>query len=95
MFAKSSFLGTIILSFILMLVTSPLFASTLPISSPISIASPAPLAMPQAHIPTSLMGRTIILRSAGAEAEEVDNVDAIPNRAERFALRMKHAGRLA
>ena len=92
MFFKSSFPLTI-LSFILMLLTTPLFASALPISSPFSIAAPAPLAMPQTHIPTSLMGRIIILRSAAAEAEEVDNVGAIPNRTERFALHMNYARR--
>jgi hypothetical protein len=43
------------------------------------------------------MGRTIILRSAAAEAEKVD-VDAgalLINRAERFARRMERARRLA
>ena len=86
MLAKSSFLFTTILSFILMLLTSPLFASALPI--PIAAPAPAPLAVPQ--VPTSLLGRTIILRSAAAEAVDAD-ADTIPNRAERFALRMKHA----
>ncbi|KIM49596.1 hypothetical protein M413DRAFT_21784 [Hebeloma cylindrosporum] len=99
MFAKSSFLLTTILSFILMLLISPLFAAALPISSPLPVAAPAALAMPQAHNPTSLMGRTIILRSPAAESEaveaDVDN-DALPiNRAERFARRMERARRLA
>lgn len=95
MFAKSSFLLTTILGFIFMLLTSPLFASALPIASPNPIAAPAPLAMPQAYNPTSLMGRTIILRSPAAEAEAVD-LDALPiKRAERFALRMERARRLA
>lgn len=77
------------LSFNLILLTSPFFASVLP------IAAPSPLTTPQAHNPTTLMGRTIILRSAVAEAEAVDfDADAIPNRAERFALRMKYARRL-
>lgn len=100
MFAKSSFLLTTVLSFIFMLLTSPLFAFALPVPSPFALAAPAPLAMPRAHIPTSLMGRTIILRSPAAEAEaeaEVDvDADTLPiNRAERFALRMEHARRLA
>ena len=99
MFAKSSFLLTTILSFIFMLLTSPLFAAAAPIPSPLALAAPAPVAMPQAHVPTSLMGRTIILRSPAAEAEAVEvniDTDALPiNRAERFALRMERARKLA
>ena len=60
--------------------------------------APAPIGMPQARNTTNLMGRTIILRSAAAEAEQVDaDADAfLINRAlERFTLRMECARRLA
>jgi len=46
--------------------------------------------MPQAHNPTSLIGRTIVLRSAAADADAF-----LINRAEQFTLRMERAREVA